>query len=130
MALMNVSDQFMLALTAWRENRGGGRTGMQSVMNVILNRVQKRGTCAYMECTRPLQFSSMTAPHDPQLANWPMVLDPTWQTAQALAQTAIAGDLPDITDGATNYYALSIPEPSWAAAMTKTVEIEGQVFFK
>lgn len=127
---MNLTDQFILALTAWRENRSGGRTGMQSVMNVILNRAEKRGTCAYMESTRPLQFSSITAPNDPQLRNWPTVLDPAWQVAQALAQTAADGELADITDGATNYYALTIPEPSWAAAMTRTVEIEGQVFFK
>jgi hypothetical protein len=39
---MTIADQFVLALTCWRENRGGGIPGMQSVANVIMNRAAKR----------------------------------------------------------------------------------------
>lgn len=128
---MNVADQFMLALTIWRENRGGGRIGMQSVANVVMNRVSKRHTSAYEECTARLQFSSITAPGDPQLANWPAVIDSMWQEAQLLAAQACGpGGLTDITDGATNYYAVSIPEPDWAKKMQFTVEIADQRFYK
>lgn len=128
---LNVSDQFMLALTAWRENRGGGRTGMQSVMNVILNRASRRNSTAYEECVRPWQFTSITGKNDPQLMNWPAATDPAWQEAQNLAANASTGDLADITSGATSYYALSMTTPpTWASALTKTVEIEGQAFFK
>lgn len=126
---MTVADQFMLALTAWRENRGGGRAGMQSVINVVLNRAKRRNTTPYEECVRPWQFSSITAKDDPQLANWPTATDPAWHEAQNLA--AEGNGLNDITSGATNYYALSMAEPpAWAAAMTPTVDIEGQRFLR
>lgn len=126
-----IADQFMLALTAWRENRGGGYEGMQSVANVILNRARKRGDSAYEECIRPWQFSSITAKGDPELSLYPALNDPQWKLAQSIAQDAADGTLPDITQGATFYYALSIPNPpAWATAMQKTVEIQGQIFFK
>lgn len=128
---MNVSDQFMLALTAWRENRGGGRTGMQSVMNVVMNRAAKSHETPYQVCVARLQFSSITARADPQLVNWPLPADPQWQTALALAESAVNGELADITNGATSYYALSMKVPPyWAASMTPTAEIAGQKFFR
>jgi N-acetylmuramoyl-L-alanine amidase len=128
---MTIQDQVVLALTCWRENRGGGLTGMQSVANVVMNRVAARHTDAYTECVRPEQFSSLTAPGDPELILWPKKQDPEWQTAQSAAQAAANGSLEDITGGATNYYALSMTKPpSWAASMTKTVVIGGQIFFK
>lgn len=128
---MTETDKFVLALTAWRENRGGGYPGMQSVVNVIVNRAAHRGTTPYQECVRPWQFSSMTAKGDPQLGMWPSLIDTTWQTAQSIAESASAGSLEDITGGATSYYALSMTTPpAWAASMTETVTIEGQKFFK
>ena len=128
---MTIADQFMVALTAWRENRGGGYEGMQSVANVILNRAHKRGTTAYEECIRPWQFSSITAKADPELVLYPALTDPQWKLAMNIAQDAADGKLSDITGGATFYYALSIPHPPmWAQAMQKTAEIQGQIFFK
>lgn len=128
---MTLADQFVLALTVWRENRGGGYTGMQSVANVILNRSTHRGTSPYAECIRPWQFSSITAKGDPQLIVWPAANDSSWAVAQSIAQSAASGTLDDITQGATSYYALSMTTPpSWAASMTQTATIENQVFFK
>lgn len=128
---MTIADEFMLALTAWRENRSGGSNGMQSVINVIMNRTLLYHSSAYTECVKPWQFSSVTAKNDPQLINWPAVTDFQFQEALTLAFQAALGSLGDITGGATSYYALSIPTPpAWAADMTKTVEIAGQVFFK
>lgn len=127
---MTIADQFMLALCAWRENRGGGQPGMQSVMNVILNRVNQRGTCAYIEIAKPWQFSSITAKGDPELGLYPSTADSQWQLAQDLASRAAAGQLGDITGGATFYYALTIAAPSWASQMTETVVIAGQRFMK
>ena len=122
------------ATCAFRENRGGGRSGMQSVLNVLDNRAKKNGTTIYVEATKKWQFSSMTAPGDPQLTLYVNEDDPEWplmSLALNLAQSAWEGQLNDITDGATSYYAASMSEPpDWAASMTKTVEIEGQIFFK
>ena len=127
---ITMQDQFLIALTVWRENRGGGYAGMQSVANVILNRATTRKTSPYVECIRAWQFSSITAKGDPELILWPALNDATWKSACTIAEQAAAGTLPDITEGATSYYALTITAPNWAAAMIKTVTIENQVFFK
>ena len=128
---MTIQDQVVGALTAWRENRGGGVAGMTSVINVLVNRATHRGTDVYTEAVRRLQFSSMTAAGDPNLILFPADNDQQWQEALALASQASRGALDDITGGATSYYALSMPTPPyWAASMTKTVEIENQVFFR
>lgn len=131
MDLMTVADEFMLALTAWRENRGGQSEGMRSVMNVILNRATLYHTSPYTECIKPWQFSSITAKNDPQLASYPSATDIEFNEALQLAFQASEGTLGDITGGATFYYSLSMQTPpSWAAEMIKTVEIAGQVFLK
>lgn len=104
---------------------------MQSVMNVLVNRAQVRGTDVFTEATRKLQFSSLTDPGDPQLIEYPHEGDPDWTVALTIAYQAKTGSLEDITGGATSYYALSMKEPPyWVASMTKTVDIEGQRFFK
>ena len=128
---MSAEDIAILALTCWRENRGGGYAGMQSVANVVTNRVKQRKTSLYAECTRKWQFSSITAESDPQLDLWPSENDPQWIQALQIAQQAADGILPDITLGATSYYATSMTTPpAWAAQMTYTVTIEGQKFYK
>lgn len=127
---MSIADMFMLALTAWRENRGGGPEGMQSVINVICNRAKRNVTSPYTECVRKWQFSSLTAAGDPELILWPQEKDTEFLEAQALAYQASMDWLADLTNGATSYYALSMKEPpKWASKMTKTAEIKGQVFF-
>lgn len=102
---MTIDDQFLLKLTAWRENRGGGALGMQSVMNVIFNRAKRDGSTPYAECVKRLQFSSISASRDAELVLWPSETDADWIIADALIARAIAGDLNDITGGATIYYA-------------------------
>jgi cell wall hydrolase len=112
--LMTIEDQFLLELTIWRENRGGGITGMQSVANVILNRAKRDNTDVYDECVERLQFSSITAKNDPELILWPGKKanktwddndQSVWQEAQNIRIQAVAGTLQDITNGATLYYA-------------------------
>lgn len=104
---MTMQDQILLALTAWRENRGGRPQpdAMQSIINVILNRVKLRGTDPYRECVRPLQFSSITSKGNPELVLWPAEDDMEWQQALTLAAQAASGTLMDITGGADLYYA-------------------------
>jgi len=119
------------ALTAWRENRGGGVIGMQSVINVLVNRALKRRTSVYHECVRPYQFSSMTAHADPELVLFPADNDEPFKTALALMDMASQGKLGDVTGGATFYYAVSIATPpAWAKSMQQTEIIAGQIFFR
>jgi N-acetylmuramoyl-L-alanine amidase len=131
---MTPQDITLIALTAWRENRGGGQPGMQSVVNVIVNRATKSGDLPFAVCTRHAQFSSISMP-GPESYLWPIQTNQAdwqaWTIALSLAQEAADGTLPDITGGATSYYAASMTTPpSWAAQMTPTVTIEGQLFFK
>lgn len=143
---MTAQDTTLLAITCYRENRGGGITGMTSVANAIMNRVAKKGTDAYSECTEPLQFSSITAKGDAQLGLWPKDSDPEWQQALSIASQAAAGTLVDLTNGSTLYYApaaikttesislpygktIPFPEGWNPAVVTYQTTIEGQVFF-
>ena len=107
---------------------------MQSVLNVLMNRAAHRKTSVYEEAVRKWQFSSMTAPGDPNLVLYPTAIDPQWAEALTLAAQAAVGSLDDITGGATSYYApAGMPDgkaPGWAATMTQTVTIAGQIFFK
>lgn len=144
---MRIQDQVILALTIWRENRGHGVEGMQSVANVILNRAAKNATTIYAECTKRLQFSSMTAPGDPELTLWPSDRDPQWLAAQQIANQAELGALNDLTEGALLYYApygiktdktyewldgteIPFPETWDATKVTPLCAIGGHVFFR
>lgn len=130
---MTTQDEALIAITVYRENRGGGYQGMQSVANVIQNRSAKSGQSPYTVCTRHAQFSSISMP-GPESYLWPEETDPQWQTALTIAAAASGGTLADLTGGATSYYApggmSGGQAPSWAASMTKTVTISNQIFFK
>ena len=134
-----------MAITAYRENRGGGLSGMQSVINVVMNRVKSTGESPYLVCTTHAQFSSISMP-GPESYLWPKDTDPDWTAALAMAAEAAAGTLVDLTDGATLYYApaaietmvhfvlpggRSVPFPKgWNAQAVKfTVAIADQLFF-
>lgn len=146
---MTIQDQVILALTIWRENRGGQPQpqAMQSVANVIMNRSVAHNSDAFSVCTKKLQFSSISAPGDPELTLWPTDSDPQWAIALKIAEQAAAGTLTDITGGAMDYYAPQgqkwaarftlpdgtvIPFPDhWnQSAVAYTVTIGKQVFFR
>ena len=138
-------DLVFLAVTSWKENRSGGTPGLTSIINVVVNRSVRDGSSCYAECVKRLQFSSITAPGDPELALWPAETDQQFQEAQQLAQQAASGSLVDITHGSTLYYApgsirstklvtidgVQFPFPqTWnEAAVRYTVTIGKQLFF-
>jgi conjugal transfer mating pair stabilization protein TraG len=97
-------DQALMALCLWREARGEGADGMKAVACVIRNRVLRRHTSYAIEVMRPWQFTSMTDPKDPEYRLMPDPKDASWGKAQAVAEMAIAGVLPDVTQGATLYW--------------------------
>lgn len=108
------TDYAVLALCLWREARGQGQAGMTAVGCVVRNRVQRHNSSFYTECTKKWQFSSISAPGDPQLGLWPAASDLIWGAAQILASNLIDGHVDDITNGATLYYDDSIAFPaSW-----------------
>jgi spore germination cell wall hydrolase CwlJ-like protein len=142
---MTPEDITLTAITAYRENRGGGLQGMQSVINVVMNRARASGHTPYAVCTTHAQFSSISMP-GPEAYLWPREDDASWAAALSQAAEAAAGTLVDITGGATLYYAPAaiantatytlpsgkvVPFPKdWnAAAVRFTVAVADQLFF-
>lgn len=142
---MTSQDQTLTALTAWRENRSASTPGLQSVANVVMNRVAKSGDSPYAVCTQHAQFSSISEP-GPEADLWPEDADPQWREALIIAWEAVAGRLPDLTQGSTLYYAptgitstktftlpdgsvVPFPEAWNPAVVTYQASIGGQLFF-
>ncbi len=125
----------IVAKTAWMEARSGGKEGMQSVINVIQNRARNPrwwGTDLVSVCMKPWQFSSWNTGSTqlPLVAKAQFNGDLDYAIALNLADLAVEGILPDITQNADSYYATTISPPSWVAKATFTVEIAGQRFYR
>lgn len=99
----------LLAVCAWKENRHGGIPGMTSIINVIQNRVARRGKTIEQVIMAPWQFTSMSVPSDHEYkldSETSTGIDlAMWHAAQHLAQQASTGVLVDLTNGSTLYYA-------------------------
>lgn len=124
----------IIARTAYGENRGGGIDGMQSVINVIMNRAAHAGwfgASPRQVCLKPLQFSCWM-PSDP---NYHVIVniteaDPVFAHALDLAQQALDGALEDTTKGALYYFADSMLQwPHWAHGHAPCAVIAHQLFF-
>jgi N-acetylmuramoyl-L-alanine amidase len=123
----------LLALCIWREASGAGADAMLGVAWSIRNRALNPAWygIGYAEViTKKYQYSSMSAPGDPNLIRWPLVTDPSWASALNIASVVYEGFGSDPTQGSINYYSTDIAPPSWVAAMTFTVQIGPFKFFK
>lgn len=124
-----------IARTIYGEARGEKSQGMQAVANVIMNRVKAGswyGTTPKDVVLKKYQFSCWND-SDPNKAKIlaATAADPVFANAQKIAQAAYRGTLPDITGGATHYYAYkSIAAPSWVNKMTYTTTIGNHKFYK
>lgn len=132
---MRDRDVDILARTAWGEARGEGAKGMQAVLNVIVNRHRARawysGATLADTALKKFQFSAWNE-NDPNRDKVEAVTidDPAFRVALGLARAAVAGNLRDITGGATHYYAHYINPPNWTDRAIKTAEIGDHIFFK
>jgi N-acetylmuramoyl-L-alanine amidase len=124
-----------LARTIWGECRSGGSLGMHAVANIILNRANNPrwwGTDIVSVCRQPYQFSCWNA-DDPNLPKLEAVTvaDHEFAEAMALATTACAGHLVDLTKNADSYYARSMREaPYWVGEATLTYEDAWHRFYR
>jgi hypothetical protein len=133
---MNLADPVeVLAGTAWGDNRAHGYQGLQSVMNVVMNRIAHPrwwGHDVLSVCLAPWQFSCWNAddPNRPQI----MALTPAdseFALAFGLAKMATQWRLLDITDGADSYFDASMRyPPEWAARAVHTCDIGSQRFYR
>ncbi len=128
----------VLTRTLWGEARGEGRAGMEAVACVILNRVriaEKKGGYwwggSIIEvCQKPYQFSCWNKDNP----NYRKLLaadedDPWFVAAEGVASMALAGNMPDITNGATHYHAVGAT-PGWAYREKPVAVIGRHIFYK
>lgn len=116
-----------IAEALYFEARGEGREGMHAVANVIMNRAERRGRTPYQVITRPHQFSYIK---DVKYKQYDEV--ELHEEAKVIAARAMAGILPDITDGSTHYLNPKKLSrlPRWARQYEETVVINDHVFYK
>ena len=127
----------VLARTIWAEARGEGKTGMESVGNVIRNRVEdQRWPDSYNGvCRQKWQFSCWN-PNDPNLSKLLAVGlgDRKFLEAYAIASSVIAGHVEDRTFGANHYLTCTLCDspsrPKWVKADTPQLRIGNHVFLK
>ena len=123
----------LMARTIYGEARGEGLNGMQAVANVIMNRVNAGkwyGRTVKDVVLKPWQFSCWNEndPNRNKILNV-TTADNTFLAATSIAKSAYAGELPDITYGATHYHVYTMT-PVWIGKMTKTAQIGNHIFYR
>jgi spore germination cell wall hydrolase CwlJ-like protein len=120
--------QAFLALVLWREARGETPDVRAAIAYVVLTRSNKPswwGRSVLGVIFKRLQFSSLTAPGDPQLVTWPSPPPDgnsadwqAWTDCLTTSAAVLAGSIPNPTPGADSYYDISIRAPAWATTGT------------
>lgn len=126
----------IIAQTLWGEARGEPPEGMRAVASVIERRRQlhwRKATTAAEVCLTPLQFSCWNE-RDPNRARMIAVArqpDTAYERALALADDILDGTLDENAEGATHYYAMSLPTPpDWAKGRSPCCRIGNHLFFR
>lgn len=114
-------DQFLLALMIFREAASEPYEGRVAVGWVARTRALNPrwwGMDLYSVVTKPMQFSSMTDPHDPATGKFPKLTDPTFRQCIDIAGGVIEGRIVNPVPGADSYFADYIAAPNWATPDT------------
>jgi hypothetical protein len=106
---LSQADMHCLAHAIYYEARGERYVGMLAVANVIMNRVSDpdypKSVC---EVTRQRTRTTCQFEYYCKVGNRiPRHDDPQWQMANDLAFQVMSGNVPDLTDGATRFHAIS-----------------------
>ncbi len=135
-SLQRIVNIFMMALTVWREARGQSVEARTAVAFVLKDRAAEGGWWArdgddiLSVAATKRQFSSLTAPDDPQLTTWPRDDEPVWIECLGLAQQVEYGVIANPAPGADSYYDVSIPAPRWASTGTFLRQIGNIRFYR
>jgi spore germination cell wall hydrolase CwlJ-like protein len=132
------TDLDVMSRTLLGEARGESEEGRLAVAWVIRNRASlagfagpllgKPGAIAHV-CRAPLQFSCWNA-DDPNCRVIEAATEDELADLFDLATDVLTDIVPDLTKGATNYYAPYIPAPYWAKEMTFVGKFGSQLFFR
>lgn len=138
-----------LVVGAWDEARGEPAPVIEAVVSTIVNRARARGLSVCDAVMDPAALSGVTPamhelfaeaarPRD-ELTPQPHTRTDRAQLAvvAAAAMKAVAGTLPDRSNGATHFYSPTgmrelglTDQPSWAASMVQTAKIGPFVFLR
>ena len=138
-----MTDEEVLACTLYGEARGeyallnGGIASLIAVGNVVLNRVKAKtwfGKTVAEVCQKPFQFSCWNkGDHNFKIIQGIVRSDPLFERCFFIAQNLnqCPPQWPDLTQGATHYYALGEGfKPSWASSLTPTFQIGKHLFLR
>ena len=134
-------DQWILALTLWRECRGESTRGKVAAAEVIVERVKDSRwpdtICGV--CLQPWQFSCYNK-NDPNASKLPGVEDLVFPECQDIALFVTGGDnrkeyfIDKEVKGANHYLARWMKSknklPKWAQGKKPVAEIGSHIFFK
>jgi len=136
MITVEQTDEFMLALTLWREARGQSKEAIQAVESVIRNRVARLPTeqAADFPLTRVVlkrkQFSCHN-PDDPNAVKLPTPTDAAgWRAWKLCLEVIGEQERVDATRGATHYHSGPASKVYWADPAKVTARIGAFTFYK
>lgn len=121
----------LLALVVYREARGETLQAQIAVAFSILNRVVHPGwwgSSLSAVIGKKWQYSSMTAPGDPQLGLFPHEPDPAFDQCMNAASMVLNAQVENPVPGADSYYDVSITAPKWATPSTFVKQIGNLIF--
>ncbi len=108
----------LLGLLLYREARGAGSLARLAIAFTVTERTKHGGwwgTDLASVIRHPLQYSSLTAPHDPQLSVYPASDNEfVWLDCLTCAMQALNGSVANPVPEADSYYDDSIAPPEWA----------------
>lgn len=108
-----LSDSELLALCCWREARGESLDAKIAQCWSVKNRVSNPSWWGHNWHTvilKPWQYSSFNS-NDPNNVEWPVDGSESWSQCQQAAEAVMLESVSDPTNGATNYYDISITFP-------------------
>ena len=119
------SEDVCLAENIYFEARSESYKGKTAIVNTTLKRVNDHW----------YPSSICKVVYQPNQFSWTLKKELTieepneYQKAELIAQKALAKQLPQVVGSADHYYAISIPEPSWAKNMKFIGRIGNHLFF-
>ena len=137
------NDLDILARTIYGEARGEGLAGMEAVACVIMNRYKarkwytgyivqdgKKVPSVAQTCLKRYQFSCWNK-NDPNAEKIKNVTTENvlFRRCLRVAERALAGQIKDLTDGATYYHTKQI-KPVWAKGQTPCFALGNHLFYR
>lgn len=129
-------DDFIAALTIWREASGEPYLGKVAVGEVIWQRSKERRLRPLAVCFQPWQFSCHN-PNDPNSRRWPALkveegvikYPQSFLDSMKAWEEAVGGS--SITKGANHYHATTMSAPpKWAVNRKPVATIGRHIFYK